>query len=130
MSIERIRELLPAEYQFYFFDGAYSCDPAPEVLDCFSPPYLTWYNTPTTDKILDAHNQVRRIIQQHGPFEAVLGFSQVRNKQQALLTKLRCIIRVKVMLRVGKPNSRLMQSINNRVPLWPRHCYCMMSWRG
>ncbi|OTB08286.1 hypothetical protein M426DRAFT_264916 [Hypoxylon sp. CI-4A] len=73
---EAVRQMLPSDYQFCFFNGKYECEPAPEVLDVFPPPYLTWYNTPTTRKIFDAHSQVRDIVARHGPFDAVMGFSQ------------------------------------------------------
>jgi pimeloyl-ACP methyl ester carboxylesterase len=68
--------MLPTEIQFQFYDGKYECEPAPEVLEFFPPPYLTWYNTPTVAKVADAHNQVRQIVEQDGPFDAVVGFSQ------------------------------------------------------
>lgn len=86
---EEIREMLPSDYEFFFLDGAYHCSPAPEVLDCFAPPYLTWYTTPTVDKVLDAHIQVRKCVDQHGPFDIVLGFSQVHVFEfKALLRQL------------------------------------------
>jgi len=70
--------MLPPEYEFHFFNGRYECEPAPEVLDSLPPPYLTWYNTPTVRKVTEAHRQVREIVERHGPFDAVMGFSQVR----------------------------------------------------
>lgn len=72
-----MRDMLPDEYEFVFFDGGHECEPAPEVADAYAPPFKTWYNTPTTTKVTDAHRQVRSIISEHGPFDAVLGFSQV-----------------------------------------------------
>lgn len=68
--------MLPADYDFRFFDGKYECEPAEEVRDYYQPPYLTWYNTPTVEKVKDAHEQIRQIIESHGPFDAVMGFSQ------------------------------------------------------
>lgn len=68
--------MLPGDYEFHFFDGKYECEPAPEVRDHYPPPYLTWYNTPTVDKVKDAHSQILQIVENHGPFDAVVGFSQ------------------------------------------------------
>jgi hypothetical protein len=76
--IELVRQMLPQNYQFHFPNGCHACDPAPEVLDFFPPPYLTWYTTPTTSKVLDAHRQVLDLIRDYGQFDVVIGFSQVR----------------------------------------------------
>ncbi|KAF1993036.1 hypothetical protein P154DRAFT_106180 [Amniculicola lignicola CBS 123094] len=73
---ESLRAMLPVDYEFHFFDGKYECESAEEVRDHYPPPYLTWYNTPTVEKVKDAHEQIRQIIKTHGPFDAVMGFSQ------------------------------------------------------
>ncbi|KAI1817361.1 serine hydrolase FSH [Poronia punctata] len=73
---ERIRKMLPTDYQFYFFDGRHVCEADQDVLDFFPPPYLAWYPTPTTSFVLDAHGQIRDIVRKHGTFDAVIGFSQ------------------------------------------------------
>ncbi|KAF2129620.1 hypothetical protein P153DRAFT_431540 [Dothidotthia symphoricarpi CBS 119687] len=49
---------------------------APEVRDHYPPPYLTWYNTPTVDKVKDSHSQIQQIVEKQGPFDAVMGFGQ------------------------------------------------------
>lgn len=72
-----MRKMLPADYQFYFFDGRHKCQADQEVQGFFPPPYWAWYSTPTTQNILDAHNQILSIIREHGEFDAVIGFSQV-----------------------------------------------------
>lgn len=43
----------------------------------YSGPYRCWYDTPTTLKVARAHAQVSAIIRDLGPFEMVMGFSQV-----------------------------------------------------
>ncbi|KAI0970357.1 serine hydrolase FSH [Xylaria arbuscula] len=73
---EHMRKMLPADYQFYFFDGRHKCEADQEVLDFFLPPYWAWYSTPTTHSVLGAHGQVLSIIREHGEFDAVIGFSQ------------------------------------------------------
>lgn len=71
------RSLLPSWYEFVFIDGGIKCNPAPGVEDFYSEPYLCWYNTPTTAKVTEAHRRVSAIIENDGPFDAVMGFSQV-----------------------------------------------------
>ncbi|KAL8804454.1 MAG: hypothetical protein Q9182_002559 [Xanthomendoza sp. 2 TL-2023] len=70
------RSLLPLDYEWVFIDGPAECDAAPGVAAFFEPPYLCWYTTPTTAKMDAAHKLVSTAIEQHGPFDAVMGFSQ------------------------------------------------------
>lgn len=69
--------MLPSWYEFIFIDGGYTCNPAPGVEDFYSGPYLCWYNTPTTAKVTEAHGRISSVIENQGPFDAVMGFSQV-----------------------------------------------------
>ena len=43
----------------------------------YAGPYRCWYDIPTTLKVARAHAQVSAIIRDLGPFEMVMGFSQV-----------------------------------------------------
>ena len=71
------RSLLPSHYDFVFIDGQGTCDPAPGVADVYSGPYLCWYSTPTTSKVAAAHQTISSVVEKQGPFDAVMGFSQV-----------------------------------------------------
>ncbi|MCJ1396152.1 hypothetical protein MMC18_009041 [Xylographa bjoerkii] len=70
------RALLPSDYHFVFVDGPTKCDAAPGIAALYEPPYLCWYKTPTTTKIAGARRLVLSIIEEKGPFDAVMGFSQ------------------------------------------------------
>ena len=69
--------MLPCHYEYDFVNGQYHCDPAPGVAAIYDGPFLCWYNTPTTKKVARAHKQIYSIIEKRGPFDAVMGFSQV-----------------------------------------------------
>ncbi|PNY23064.1 Uncharacterized protein TCAP_06990 [Tolypocladium capitatum] len=71
------RSLLPADYEFIFVDGQITCLPAPGIASIYPGPYLCWYRTPTTKSITKAHHLVRSIMAEKGPFDGVMGFSQV-----------------------------------------------------
>lgn len=71
------RDLLPPDYEFVFVDGTTVCDPTPEVADNFEGPYLGCYRSSSTVRVAAAHDAVRKVINEKGPFDAVLGFSQV-----------------------------------------------------
>lgn len=73
-----IRATLPSTYDFFFVDGPAVCDAAPSVGEVFAGPYRCWYNTPTMAKVSAAHDFVRGVMEKEGPFDGVMGFSQVR----------------------------------------------------
>ncbi|KAJ5714329.1 uncharacterized protein N7483_011510 [Penicillium malachiteum] len=72
----QFRSLLARNYEFVFVDGMIECDPAPEVSNSFEGPYLSWYHSPSTAAVAVAHEAVYKAIDEQGPFDAVLGFSQ------------------------------------------------------
>ena len=71
--------MLPDGYEFVFIDGMIECDAAPEIYNVFPGPYLCWYKTPTTRAVGKAHRLVSKVMEEQGPFDAVMGFSQVRS---------------------------------------------------
>ena len=71
------RNLLPSNYQFTFVDGPTECDAAPGIGNVYVGPYLCWYQSPTTSAVARAHKLVSKIVEEKGPFDAVMGFSQV-----------------------------------------------------
>ncbi len=60
-----------------FVNGPASCDVAPGLEDVLVGPARCWYNTPTTAKVAAAHEAIQEIIERQGPFDGVMGFSQV-----------------------------------------------------
>ena len=76
--IASFRSLLPEDYEFVFLDGIVECEAAPGVDGFYPGPYLCWYNTPTTSKVARAHKYVLDFVRANGPFDGVMGFSQVR----------------------------------------------------
>ncbi|RYP67660.1 hypothetical protein DL771_007127 [Monosporascus sp. 5C6A] len=76
-SFERLhRASAQYYYEFTFIDGPTTCQPAPGIASVYPGPYLCWYRTPTTKSVTRAHNRVRSIMAEKGPFEGVMGFSQ------------------------------------------------------
>lgn len=71
------RALLPTYYQFQFVDAEQFCDPSPGAAEYFSGPYRCWYTSPSTAGVSRAHRKVEEIIKDQGPFQIVMGFSQV-----------------------------------------------------
>ena len=83
------RSLLPLDYEWIFIDGPAECGAAPGVAAFFPPPYHCWYTTPTTAKIDAAQQMMFSFIQREGPFDAVMGFSQVSQSNSAIFLRLK-----------------------------------------
>lgn len=75
--IESFRALLPPHFSFNFFDAERECVAADGIEEIYPEPYLCFYPVPTTRNIEDAHQYVWDLIDEEGPFDAVMGFSQV-----------------------------------------------------
>lgn len=73
--IAPIRELLPSSYEYVFIEGGELCDPLPGQV--YPGPYRCWYSSPSTEKVAKAQELVRREIESKGPFDVIMGFSQV-----------------------------------------------------
>ncbi|KIX09417.1 uncharacterized protein Z518_00497 [Rhinocladiella mackenziei CBS 650.93] len=73
---EIFRNLLPKHLDFEFFDADHEIEAADGVGDIFPGPYTCWYPVPTNTNVQDAHHFVWDVIEQEGPFDAVMGFSQ------------------------------------------------------
>ncbi|KAL3458335.1 serine hydrolase FSH [Aspergillus heterothallicus] len=71
------RSKLPASYTFDFPSAPHPSKPSPGIESIFpdSPTY-TWWLSPTPSALREAHAWVRRYARAHGPFDAVMCFSQ------------------------------------------------------
>ncbi|KAI1618121.1 serine hydrolase-domain-containing protein [Exophiala viscosa] len=73
---EMFRSLLPHHFEYEFFDADHEYPAAEGVGEIFPGPYYAFYPVPTTDNVAGAHQYVQEIIDEEGPFDAVMGFSQ------------------------------------------------------
>jgi Serine hydrolase (FSH1) len=71
------RSLLPKHLEYEFFDADNEYPAAEGVGGIFPGPYYCFYPVPTTKNVEEAHQYVQNIIEEEGPFDAVMGFSQV-----------------------------------------------------
>jgi len=75
--IEMFRSLLPKHFEYEFFDADNEYPAAEGCADIFPGPYYCFYPVPTANNVELAHQYVQEIIEEEGPFDAVMGFSQV-----------------------------------------------------
>lgn len=70
------RHLEDLNIEFDFVDGPFESTPGRGVDIFYEPPYYSFYDGESLDSIQKAHEWFMRYIAQHGPYDAVLSFSQ------------------------------------------------------
>lgn len=70
------RARLPDTIEFDFVDAPFPCAPAPGTDVIFDSSHYAWWLTPTPDAIRGAHQWLAEYVEQHGPYDAVMAFSQ------------------------------------------------------
>jgi hypothetical protein len=63
-------------HTFDFIDAQHECPPAPGISEVFPPPYLAWHTQYEPEHIEAAHSFLRSVIEEDGPYDGVIGFSQ------------------------------------------------------
>ncbi|PYH57082.1 uncharacterized protein BO96DRAFT_474474 [Aspergillus niger CBS 101883] len=63
-------------WEFHFLSAEVECPPAPDIGSTFPPPYYCWTRSFDAGSIDAAHALIEEAIDEHGPFDGVLGFSQ------------------------------------------------------
>lgn len=71
-----LRASLSGHHEFVYLAGEVECDAAPGIGSIYPGPYLCYYHLPTTTHVADAHDLVLDFIEDEGPFDGVIGFSQ------------------------------------------------------
>lgn len=70
------RAKLPTEYTFDFVDAPFHCAPAPGIKVLFESGNYTWWPKATINAIRGAHKWLIDYIEENGPYDAIIGFSQ------------------------------------------------------
>ena len=71
-----LRSKLGPEYQFDFVDAPWDCAPAPGIRVLFDSGHYAWWPKQTINSIRGAHKWLIDYIEEHGPYDAVICFSQ------------------------------------------------------
>lgn len=69
---------LPPHWTFEFVDAPIDCGPGLDIGQVYPGPYYCFFESYTPDRMHDAVEYVREIVEDEGPFDAIIGFSQVR----------------------------------------------------
>ncbi|KAK4662829.1 hypothetical protein QC763_602870 [Podospora pseudopauciseta] len=71
-----LRAKLPKSYEFDFVDAPFHCAPAPGIKVLFDSSHYTWWPKATINGIKGAHKWLIDYIEENGPYDAVICFSQ------------------------------------------------------
>nr|POE88311.1 hydrolase fub4 [Quercus suber] len=63
-------------HEYIFLDGEIACAPAPGMEGVAPAPHLCYYKIVSTVEIAAAHEQIHEFVEDEGPFDGVIGFSQ------------------------------------------------------
>ncbi|KAH8681663.1 serine hydrolase FSH [Xylariales sp. PMI_506] len=64
------------EFSFDFVDGPHLSAPAPDITLFYEPPYYKFWDDATIPSIRVSHEWLSKILEQRGPYDGVMGFSQ------------------------------------------------------
>lgn len=67
---------LSSHHSFDFLDGQFECPPAPGISELFPSPYLAWYSDYETQSIQRVHEFLLSVIEEDGPYDGIVGFSE------------------------------------------------------
>ena len=71
-----LRSRLHARHTFDFVDGKGNCGAASGISGSYPPPYLCWYELGSPGGVHAAQEYLRSIIDEDGPYDGVIGFSE------------------------------------------------------
>ena len=79
--------MLPSHWEWEFIDADIECDAAPGIDGIYPGPYLSYFRMPSIDKIQEIHEWVYEVIEEDGPFDGVLGFSEASSRYLRACTR-------------------------------------------
>ncbi|KAL2820817.1 serine hydrolase FSH [Aspergillus cavernicola] len=68
--------LIGESHNYVFMDGPVPCGPAKELPASTKGPFYNWYDGLSSSNVKAAHDLVLEVIEDEGPFDGVIGFSQ------------------------------------------------------
>jgi predicted esterase len=111
-----LRSRLHAQHTFDFVDGEGNCDAAPGMSGSYPPPYFCWYERGDPGEVQAAHEHLRSVVDEDGPYDGVIGFSEGAALAAGLLLSDECS--------AAEPRFKVAILFNSVVPLVPSGCDC------
>jgi hypothetical protein len=67
---------MDSTHEYYFPEGFIECEAPPGVPALFQGPFYCFYAKPTAEQVKAAYEFVLEVIEEEGPFDGIMGFSQ------------------------------------------------------
>jgi hypothetical protein len=77
-QLSRLVAELPRHYTFDFADTPAEGGPGLDIGDVYPGPYYCFFDAYTPERKTDAMEHVREIVEENGPYDASIAFSQGR----------------------------------------------------
>ncbi|KAN0081814.1 Serine hydrolase FSH [Elaphomyces granulatus] len=74
-QLSRIKDQLEGHHDFVFLQGEVETDPAPGIKEFYPGPYYTYFEVPTKCQVQEALELLEEFIEDEGPFDGVIAFS-------------------------------------------------------
>ena len=73
-----LRSKLPAHWEYDFLDAPNECGPDFQLKGIFPGPYYCFFEKYSKENMREAVEYVAEVVEEDGPYDLVIGFSQVR----------------------------------------------------
>ncbi|KAF9893166.1 hypothetical protein FE257_012579 [Aspergillus nanangensis] len=90
-QLSALKKQADPSWGFFFMAGEVECPPAPGIGDKFPGPYLCYTSRFDPDSMDDVHELIDETIQDYGPFDGALGFSQGASVIMSYLLQRRAV---------------------------------------
>ncbi|KAK4154960.1 serine hydrolase-domain-containing protein [Chaetomidium leptoderma] len=71
-----LNDMLGPTHEYVSINGSIPCGPARDLPDFVKGPYYCWYEGLSSPQCQEAHDIITETIEEEGPFDGVIGFSQ------------------------------------------------------
>ncbi|KAH7417570.1 serine hydrolase FSH [Cadophora sp. MPI-SDFR-AT-0126] len=75
-ELKKYTEVLGVGHEFVFINGFHESGPAAGLPESATPPYFCFYRKISCSEMQVTHDELKSIIEDEGPFDACIGFSQ------------------------------------------------------
>jgi len=80
--------MLPPSWEFDFVDAPFDCNAAPELTGIYPGPYHCFFDKYSEENMSQAVDFVREVVDEDGPYDCIMGFSQVCQRLRRLPFRL------------------------------------------
>ncbi|KAJ9654234.1 hypothetical protein H2198_006694 [Neophaeococcomyces mojaviensis] len=72
-------------HTFDFVDAPFECSAAPGISEVYPAPYLAWHSRYDPEYVSEVHDFLASVIEEDGPYDGIMGFSQGASLAASLL---------------------------------------------